>query len=81
MGLILMNLAFVLLSNIGFKWSALSTGWQGFLRGQLAGNLAGFLAVLTFTSLLRLIPLHVAYAISAGLGFVLVQVVGVHPIF
>jgi len=81
LGLILANLAFVLLSNIGFKWSALSTGWQGFLWWQLAGNLAGFLSVLTFTSLLRLIPLHVAYAISAGFGFVLVQVVGAHLIF
>jgi len=80
-GLVLSNLAFTVLSNVGFKWSALSTDWRGFITWQVVGNLAGFLSVLAFTALLRLISLHLAFAVTAGLGFLAVQVIGAHLIF
>ncbi len=79
--LIITNLALVVASNVSFKFSAQSPGWRGFLAWQVIGNLAGFTSVLTLTALLRQIPMHLAYALSAGLGFVLVQVVGARLIF
>lgn len=80
-GLILTNIFFTVVSNVGFKWSAASPGPRGFLRWQVVGNVAGFLSVLALTSLLRFIPLYLAYAFTAGLGFVAVQVVGAYLIF
>ena len=80
-GLTLSNLVFTVVSNIGFKLSADSTGWQPFLWWQLVGNIAGFLSVITFTVLLRLISLHVAWAITAGFGFALVEVIGARLFF
>ena len=80
-GLTLSNLIFSVLSNIGFKLSADSAGWQGFLSWQVVGNTAGFLAVIAFTVLLRLISLHVAWAITAGFGFALLEVFGARFFF
>jgi multidrug transporter EmrE-like cation transporter len=79
--LAVLNLACTLLSNVAFKWSALSVTWREFITWQVVGNLAGLASVITFTLLLRLIPLNVAYAVTAGLGFVLVQAVGASFIF
>ena len=46
MGLILLliavNLLCILLSNVSFKWSAMSPDAKGFLRWQVIGNIAGF---------------------------------------
>jgi len=75
------NLAMVVVSNVSLKFSALSANWRGFLAWQVAGNLAGFAGVLSFTLLLRQLPLNMAYALSAGLGFVLVEVIGARLIF
>ncbi len=80
-GLILTNIFFIVVSNVAFKWSAASHGPRGFLWWQVVGNIAGFLSVVTFTLLLRLIPLYLAYAFTAGLGFVSVQVIGARLIF
>jgi multidrug transporter EmrE-like cation transporter len=80
-GLTLSNLVFTVVSNIGFKLSADSTAWQTFLWWQVVGNIAGFLAVITFTVLLRLISLHVAWAVTAGFGFALVEVFGARFFF
>jgi len=80
-GLILTSIFFIVVSNVAFKWSAASHGLRGFLWWQMVGNVAGFLSVVTFTLLLRLIPLYLAYAFTAGLGFVSVQVIGARFIF
>ena len=77
-GLILTSIFFIVVSNVAFKWSDASHGPRGFLRWQVVGNVAGFLSVVTFTLLLRLIPLYLAYAFTAGLGFVAVQFFGAH---
>jgi len=79
--LVAVNLASVLSSNIALKLSAWAPDWRGFLSWQVFGNLAGFLGVLAFTALMRIVPLNVGYGITAGLGFVLVQVVGAHLFF
>jgi multidrug transporter EmrE-like cation transporter len=79
--LIAVNLACILGSNVSFKWSAMAADWKGFLRWQVIGNIAGFLSVLSLTALLKFIPLQQANAITVGLGFVLVQVVGAHYMF
>ncbi len=77
-GLILANLASTVVSNVGLEWSAASSKLRGFLWWQVVGNVTGFLGVLAFTFLLRFIPLHLAYAFTAGLGFVAVQFFGAH---
>lgn len=68
-------------SSIGFKLSAASSGWQGFLAWQVVGNLAGFAGVLALTFLLKLVPLHLAYGVLMGTGFVMVQVVAARLFF
>lgn len=80
-GLTLANLAFTVISNSGLKLSAASRGWQAFLWWQIVGNLSGFLGVLAFTFLLRFISLHLAYALTAGLGFLCVQILAARFIF
>ncbi len=75
------NLFFNILANAGFKLSAASSGWRGFLAWQVVGNLAGFITVLTLTGLLRYLPLHVAYPITAGLAVIGVQVVAARWLF
>lgn len=79
--LIVANLASVLTSNIGLKLSAWALDWHGVLAWQIFGNLTGFLGVLAFTALMRFVPLNVGYGITAGIGFILVQVVGAHLFF
>nr|MBC7245782.1 hypothetical protein [Chloroflexota bacterium] len=82
--LIVLNLLCILFSQVSFKWSAISSNssdWKGFLRWQIIGNVLGFVSVLSLTALLKFIPLHHATAISMGLGFVLVQVIGARLIF
>jgi len=69
------NLCCNIIANASFKMSATSPEWRGFLAWQVAGNLAGFITVLTLTGLLRYLPLHVAYPVTAGLAVVGVQVV------
>lgn len=69
------------LSSMGFKWAAISQEWRGFLRGQVVGNLSGLANVLALTFLIRELSLHQAYAINAGLGFLLVEVVAAGLIF
>ena len=75
------NLFFNILANASFKYSALSPGWRGFLSWQIVGNLAGLITVLTLTGLLRLIPLHIAYPLTAGLAVIGVQVVAARMLF
>ena len=54
---------------------------QGFVWWQVVGNLAGFLSVIAFTFVLRLISLHLAFAVTAAFGVALVQVLGAHFLF
>jgi multidrug transporter EmrE-like cation transporter len=75
------NLAFSVLAKVGFKLSAASSDWRGFWFWQIAGNLAGFVGVLTLTWLLRLIPLHIAYPVTMGLAVVGVQIVAARLLF
>ncbi|MGB9879305.1 MAG: hypothetical protein ACPLRM_00960 [Anaerolineae bacterium] len=79
--LIVINLLCILFSQVSFKWSAMCSDWKGILRWQIIGNVLGFISVLSLTALLKFIPLYHAAAISMGLGFVLVQVVGARLIF
>ena len=68
--LIVCNLLFNIIANVGFKLSAVSLTWRDFLTWQIIGNLAGLITVLTLTRLLRFIPLHVAYPVTAGLAVI-----------
>jgi multidrug transporter EmrE-like cation transporter len=79
--LIVINLLSILFSQVSFKWSAMSPDWKGLLRWQIIGNILGFISVLTLTALLKFIPLHEANAITVGIGFILVQVIGAQLIF
>ncbi len=73
--LILLNLAFNVLSNAGFRMSAFSASWRGFLVWQIVGNVAGFVTVLTLTALLRHMPLGVAFPLTTGLAIIGVQLI------
>jgi undecaprenyl phosphate-alpha-L-ara4N flippase subunit ArnE len=75
------NLLFNIVAHTGFKLSATSVGWRSFLGWQVVGNLAGFLAVLSLTGILRFLPLHVAYPVSAGLAVIGIQVVAARWLF
>lgn len=75
------NLLCNIVANSSFKASAASPNWRGLLTWQIVGNLAGFLAVLSLTGLLRFVPLHVGYPIAMGLAVVGVQIVGARLIF
>jgi multidrug transporter EmrE-like cation transporter len=75
------NLLFNIVANASFELSAASPAWRGFLAWQIAGNLAGFITVLTLTGLLRFVPLHVAYPVTGGLAVIGVQVVAAELIF
>jgi len=72
--LLLFNLAFNVIANASFKHSALSGSWQSFLGWQVAGNLPGFITVITLTWLLRYPPLHIVFPLTSGLAVVGIQV-------
>lgn len=73
--LLIINLAFNVVANAGFKLSADSGSLRGFLTWQVIGNLAGFITVLTLTGLLHYIPLHIAFPVTTGLSVIGVQMV------
>lgn len=75
------NLLCNIVANSSFKASAASPNWRGLLTWQIVGNLAGFIAVLSLTGLLRFVPLHVGYPITVGLAVLGVQVIGASVIF
>lgn len=79
--LIVGNLLCNVVASSCFKLSALSQEWRRFLLWQIAGNLAGFIAVLTLTGLLRFVPLHIAHPITTGLAVIGVQVIASHWLF
>jgi multidrug transporter EmrE-like cation transporter len=80
-GLILVNLAFNVLSNASFRISAMSPTWRGILSWQVVGNLAGLVTVITLTVLLRYLPLSVAFPLTTGLTVLGVQMVAASWIF
>lgn len=75
------NLLFNIAANASFKLSAAAADWRGFVAWQVVGNLAGFITVLTLTGLLRYLPLHVAYPVTAGLAVIGVQVAAARWLF
>jgi multidrug transporter EmrE-like cation transporter len=79
--LIVVNLAFNVLSNASFRISALSGTWRGILSWQVVGNLAGLVTVITLTLLLRYLPLSVAFPLTTGLTVLGVQLVAASWIF
>jgi multidrug transporter EmrE-like cation transporter len=79
--LIVCNMAFNIIANSSFKYSATSSNWNAFLAWQVLGNIAGFVTVLTLTGLLRTIPLNVAFPLTAGLSIIGVQVIGAKLLF
>lgn len=79
--LLVANVLFNVAAQASFKFSANSPNARGFLLWQIAGNLAGFITVLTFTGLLRFIPLSVAYPLTVGLALIGVQVAAARLFF
>jgi multidrug transporter EmrE-like cation transporter len=75
------NLLFNVVANASFKASATGGDWRRFLTWQVIGNLAGLITVLTFTGLLRYLPLRAAYPLTAGLAVVGVQVLAAALLF
>jgi multidrug transporter EmrE-like cation transporter len=80
-GLLFLNLVFNILGNASFKLSALAANWKGLVGWQVAGNLAGFVTVLTLTGLLKYLPLHVAQPMVQGLAILGVQILAARLFF
>ena len=80
-GLLFLNMVFNILGNASFKLSALAANWKGLVGWQVAGNLTGFVTVLTLTGLLRYLPLHVAQPMAQGLAILGVQIVAAKLFF
>ncbi len=79
--LVVVNLAFNVLSNASFRVSAMSATWRGLLIWQVVGNLAGFVTVITLTWLLKYMPLSIAFPLTTGLTVLGVQMVAASWIF
>lgn len=79
--LVIVNLAFNILSNASFRLSAMSVNWRGILTWQVVGNLAGLVTVITLTWLLRYMPLSIAFPLTTGLTVLGVQMVAASWIF
>jgi multidrug transporter EmrE-like cation transporter len=79
--LLVLNFAFNVIANASFKLSALGGSWPTFLWWQVAGNLAGFITVITLTWLLRYHPLHVVFPVTTGLAVLGVQVLAAAAFF
>ena len=79
--LVAVSVVFNIVASSGFKMSAASTNWRGFLAWQVVGNFSGLVTVIALTFLLRLTSLHVAYPVTTGLSVVGVQVVAAALLF
>lgn len=55
-------------ANVLLKLSAGAPALAPFLVLQIAGNLTGFVGVLSYTGLLKHMPLHLAFPITQGLA-------------
>ena len=73
--LLIGNLAFNIISNLCFKYSAVASNFRNFMVWQVVGNLAGFITVISLTWMLRYMPLHVAFPLTTGLAVIGVNVV------
>ena len=80
-GLFFANFLFNVISNASFKFSAQSPNWNGIIAWQIAGNLAGFITVISLTLLLRNTTLNIVYPVTAGLSVVGVQVFAAWLVF
>jgi multidrug transporter EmrE-like cation transporter len=79
--LIALNVVFSIVANAAFRVSARSETWSGVLTWQVAGNLAGFVTVVTLTGLLRYVPLTVAFPVTTGMSILGVQIVASRWLF
>jgi multidrug transporter EmrE-like cation transporter len=79
--LIALNVVFSVVANAAFRVSARSETWRGVMTWQVAGNLAGFVTVVTLTGLLRYVPLSIAFPVTTGLSIIGVQIVASRWLF
>ena len=79
--LIALNVVFSIVANAAFRVSARSETWRGVMTWQVAGNLAGFVTVVTLTGLLRYVPLTIAFPVTTGMSIIGVQIVASRWLF
>jgi multidrug transporter EmrE-like cation transporter len=78
---LLCYVVFVTTANIFLKLSAEAGSAWLFIVMQVAGNLAGFVGILSYTGLLRTLPLHIAFPLSRGTAVLGVQVIASLAVF
>ena len=71
--LVVVYAAFVTTANVLMKLSAGAGALWPSLLLLAAGNLVGFAGILTYTLLLRTLPLHVAFPLTRGAAVLAVQ--------
>jgi multidrug resistance protein EbrB len=64
---------FVAGANLLLKLSSEAAAAWPFIALQVAGNLAGFVAVLAYTGMMRTLPLHIAFPLSRGFSVLAIQ--------
>jgi multidrug transporter EmrE-like cation transporter len=79
--LLTLNVLFSILANAAFRVSARSATWSDVFTWQIAGNLAGFVTVVSLTGLLRYMPLATAFPVTTGMSILGVQLVAAKWLF
>lgn len=71
--LLSLYVVFVAGANLLLKLSAQAGAAWPFIALQMAGNLAGFVAVLAYTGMMRTLPLHIAFPLTRGFSVLAIQ--------
>jgi len=71
--LLALYVVFVSGANLLLKLSAGATAAWPFIALQIGGNLAGFVAILAYTGLMRTLPLHAAFPLTRGFSILAIQ--------
>ncbi len=71
--LLALYVMFVAGANLLLKLSAGTSAVWPFIVLQIGGNLAGFVAILAYTGMMRTLPLHVAFPLTRGFSVLVIQ--------
>ncbi len=71
--LLALYVVFVAGANLLLKLSAEAHAAWPFIALQIAGNLAGFVAILAYTGMMRTLPLHIAFPLTRGFSVLAIQ--------
>lgn len=80
-GLVFFYVAFAVMNNVCFKFSALAGAWKVFVGYQAGAILTGTVCAFMITGLYYYLPIHIALPLLAGLSMAGVQIIAASLIF